>query len=50
MLEKIFSKIDFFRFFQKCAKLCLDIIYGLETAFKHFEGDIYAIFDELYII
>ena len=38
-------KIDFFRFFQKCFKSCLDIIYGLETGFKHFDGDFYAIFD-----
>ena len=48
--RKFFSKIDFFRFFQKCSKSCLDIIYGLETSFKHFEGDFDAIFDDLYII
>ena len=50
MVGKKIFKIDFFRFFQKCAKSCLDIIYGLETSFKHFEGDFDAIFDDLYII
>jgi len=50
MVGKFFFKIDFFRFFQKCAKSCLDITYGLETGFKHFEGDFDAIFDDLYII
>ena len=48
--KKKLSKIDFFRFFQKCSKSCLNIIYRLETGFKHFEGDFYAIFDKLYII
>ena len=38
------------RFFQKYAKSCLDITYGLETGFKHLEGDFDAIFDDLYII
>ena len=50
MLENFFSKIDFFRFFQICAKSCLGITYGLETGFKHFEGGFDAIFDDLYII
>jgi len=50
MVAKKNFKIDFFRFFQKCSKSCLDIIYGLETCFKHFEGDFDAIFDDLYII
>ena len=50
MIRKKFSKIDFFRFFEKCAKSCLNIIYGLETGFKHFGGDFDAIFDDLYII
>ena len=48
--RKKFSKIDFFRFFQKCAKSCLGIKYGLETGFKHFGGDFDAIFDDLHII
>ena len=50
MIAKKIFKIDFFRFFQKCSKSCLDIIYGLETCFKHFEGDFDASFDDLYII
>ena len=49
-VRKNFSKTDFFRFFEKCAKSCLNIIYGLETGFKHFGGDFDAIFDDLYII
>ena len=44
------KSIFFFRFFEKCAKSFLDIIYGLEMGFKPFEGDFYAIFDGIYII
>ena len=47
--KKIF-KIDFFRFFQKCIKLSVDVIYGLETHFKHFLAEFPAIFDDLFII
>ena len=50
MVGKKFQKIDFFRFFEKCAKSYLGIIYGLETGFKHFEGEFDAIFDDLYVI
>jgi len=50
MVEKNFQKIDFFRFFEKCAKSYLNIIYGLETGFKHFGAEFDAIFYDLYVI
>ena len=50
MVRKNFQKIDFFRFFEKCSKSYLGIIYGLETEFKHFRGEFDAIFDALYVI
>ena len=50
MVGKIFQKIDFFRFFEKCVKSYLGIIYGLETGFKHFGGEFDTIFDDFYVI
>ena len=50
MVEKNFQKIDFFRFFEKCAKSHLNIIYGLETGFEHFGAEFDAIFYDLYVI
>ena len=46
MVEKNFQMIDFFDFLknQKCAKSYLNIIYGLETGFKHFGSEFDAIF------
>ena len=50
MVGKNFPKIDFFRFFEECAKSYLGIIYGLETSSEHFGGEFDAIFDDLHII
>ena len=38
MLEKNFSKIDFFRFFQKLSRMDVHIKYWLEMCFEHFGG------------
>ena len=38
MLEKIFSKIDFFRFFKKWSRMDVNIKYWLEMCFEHFGG------------
>jgi len=48
MIRKKFSKIDFFRFFKKWCRMCINAKYWLEMCFEHFGGPFGTIFDRLW--